>query len=168
MKHFIFLCLTLLSLLLTPLVSSALDIVEEPGKKWETSISVGYMNFKGSNIEDSAFVGLRVQKRVAYPILIGVGVEGSIIGDVTYVELNIPVSARVGVGPLKIDFIVRPGAAYAENTNYDIKKIVGVGTGGIEIKHFIKDGVSLGLGAYYSVLTYSKLNNFKLAVVLGF
>lgn len=154
--------------LIVPQIASALDITEDPEKKWETTVSVGYMNFQESGINDSASLGLRLQRRITYPLLLGIGAEGSLISDVVYVNVNVPITVRIGAGPLKLDLIASPGVAYAQNTDLDISKIVGVGTVGIELKKFIKKGMSIGIGCSYSLLTYSKLNNFKAVFVISF
>jgi len=154
--------------LAVPYHSEALQEVSEPPKKWEYNITIGYKDFKESGIKDSAFAGIRIQRRVAYPLLLGAGIEGAMIGDVTYGELNAPLSVRTTAGPVKADFIFRPGIAYAENSKTDVKKIVGVGTAGIEIKTFVSKGVAVGVGVYYSITTYSKLKNLSAGFAVTF
>lgn len=151
-----------------PFKSDALQEVTEPGKNWEYGFNVGYKNFKEGGVKDSVFAGLKMQKRVAYPLLAGIGVEGAMIGDVVYGELNAPLSLRATAGTFKADFMLRPGVAYAKNSKTDVKKVIGVGTAGVEIKKFVSKGVSVGVGVYYSATTYSKLNNFGVALAVSF
>lgn len=148
--------------------AQAIEKVTEPAKDWEYSVNIGYKNFKEDGIKDSVFGGFRMQKRVVYPLLVGVGVEGAMIGDVLYGEINIPVSVRTTISSIKSDFIIKPGVAYAENTKTDVKKFIGTGTAGVEIKKFVSKGVAVGVGVYYTVTTYKKLNNFNLAFAVSF
>lgn len=151
-----------------PFKSEALQEVTEPGKKWEYGFNIGFKNFKEKGVKDSVFAGLKMQRRVAYPLLAGVGVEGALIGDVIYGELNVPLSLRTTAGSFKADFIVKPGVAYAKNSETDVSKIIGTGTAGVEIKKFVSKGVSVGVGVYYTATTYSKLNNFGVALAVSF
>jgi len=148
------------------------DSIEEEfnaNKEWEHSIGVGYKTFSNNAVKDSLAVNLRFQKRVGYPFLLGIEGEGSFIGDVGYFRVGIPLSVRVPmpVEKTKLDLIVSPGGLYATNTNTKVKEIAAAGTGGVELKYFIKSGYSLGLGAYYTVTT-NHLNNFNFMVVFGF
>lgn len=158
----------LLVVLLLPVAAVALDKVEEPGKEWETTITLGYTDFKDHTLSNAVYGGIRAQKRVQYPFLVGVGGGGSVIGDVVFGELTLPVSLRASVAGLNLDFLVAPGVGYAKNTNVDVSKVVGTGTAGIEIKRFVKPGTSIGLGAYYEVSTYDKLDHWRLMFTLGF
>lgn len=168
MKKAYLLAFMLVFVFAVPYQSEALQEVSEPGKKWEYGVNIGYKNFKESGVKDSVFAGFRMQKRVAYPLLLGVGVEGAMIGDVVYGELNVPLSVRTTAGPVKADFLLRPGVAYAKNSKTDVKKVIGVGTAGIEIKKFVSKGVAVGVGVYYSATTYSKLNNFSVGLAVSF
>ncbi len=167
-KSYLLLAAILIYVLAVPCQSEALQEVSEPPKKWEYSVNIGYKNFKESGVKDSVFAGIRTQRRVVYPLLLGVGVEGAMIGDVVYGEINLPLSVRTTAGPVKADLLLRPGVAYAENSKTDVKKIIGVGTAGIEIKKFVSKGVAVGVGVYYSATTYSKLNNFSVGFAVTF
>lgn len=168
MKKAYLLAFMLVFVFAVPYQSEALQEVSEPGKKWEYGVNIGYKNFKESGVKDSVFAGFRMQRRVVYPMLLGVGVEGAMIGDVVYGELNVPLSVRTTAGPVKADFLLRPGVAYAENSKTDVKKVIGVGTAGIEIKKFVSKGVAVGVGVYYSATTYSKLNSFSVGLAVSF
>lgn len=158
----------LISILVLPAAADALDVVEDEGKVWETTLSLGVKDFNARDLDSAALTGIRLQKRLDYPFLIGLGMEGAVIGDVLYIEGNIPISIRQGPGPFKLDALVAPGIAYAENTSVGISQVIGVGTVGLEMKRFIRPGVSLGGGAYYSFHTNSDLNGFKFAFIIGF
>lgn len=167
MRILVLLVLSLV-VLLPQVANSTVDIIEEPGKQWELSTSIGYKMFSDKEIQDSTSVALRLQKRLVYPFLIGVGVDGTLIGDVAYIAASAPMSARLGLGPVKMDAIIAPGLGYAENTSYKIKKLVGVGTAGLELKWFFTKGISAGVGVYYSVLTYTKMNHITTSINFSF
>lgn len=164
----LFVTIGLLSVLSLPAGVWALDKVEEPGKEWETTVSLGYADFTSNTISNSVYGSIRAQKRVQYPFLLGAGIGGSVIGDVIFGEVTLPLSLRTNFGKLTLDLVAAPGVGYAKNTNADVSKVVGTGTGGIELKHFIKPGTSIGLGAYYEVSTYDKLDHWRLLFTIGF
>jgi hypothetical protein len=159
---------------LTPRISHALDVVEPQGKQWEYTVSTGYTDFTKDNISGAFDLWLRAQCRVIYPVLFGIGAEGTLANHIWWTGGNFPLTVRVGIRKVKFDFILSPGFAYVQNTdNGDnnstgISKWVGSGTAGLEVKTFVKKGTSIGIGGYYSVYSDSRLNNFKINLVLGF
>ncbi len=158
-----------MTVMVVPMVASALDVVEPVGKGWEYTFGVGYKHFMKSSAGDAAYVGFRAQKRVQYPFLVGAGVEATVVGNIIAVDATVPVSIRLGVyDSLKIDALVAPGVAYAKNMETKVKQVLAVGTGGIEIKTFLKKGVSLGAGIYYSGYSRNEFNNIKAGLIIGF
>jgi hypothetical protein len=166
-KAFLSIGTLVLLLLLLPSISSALDVVSE-GKDWEYTLSVGYQLHTKDVVEDAFSAGLRAQKRVAYPFLLGIGIQAAYFQDILHAELNVPLSCRIGLGPIKADAMLIPGAAYAYNFDNGNDKFMGSITPGIEFKKFVKKGTSVGIGFYYSIYTYSELNNFRFSFVIGF
>ena len=164
-----FVLIGMLSVLLLslPSVGSALDVVSE-GKDWEYALSLGYQLHTKEGVEDAFAGGIRAQKRLAYPLLLGIGLQGAYFQNIVHAELNAPLSYRIGLGPVKADAMLIPGAAYAYNFHNKKDKIMGAITPGIELKKFIKKGTSIGIGFYYSMYTYSQLNNLRFSIVLGF
>lgn len=159
---------TLIILLLSsPSIGSALDVVSE-GKDWEYTLSLGYQLHMKDGVEDAFAAGLRAQKRLAYPFLLGIGLQTAYFQDILHAELNVPLSYRIGLGPIKADAMLIPGAAYAYNLHNGNDKFMGSITPGIELKKFVKKGTSVGIGFYYSIYTYSELNNFRFSLVIGF
>ena len=153
----------------TPMAASAIDVVEPVGKTWEYTLGLGYKHFSQDTVDDSAYVGFRAQKRVQYPFLVGGGVEISAVGDIISVDATVPVTIRIGLHKgLKADVLLAPGVAYAKNMDTKVKKIMAVGTGGLELKTFIKKGLSLGLGVYYTGYSKSEFNNVKVGLAIGF
>lgn len=161
----LFLCLFFV--LLMPQVSNALDFVSET-KDWEYSLSFGYKMHTEKDVDDAFAAGFRAQRRVAYPVLVGIGTEASYFQDIIYCEINAPVTYRIGLGPIKADAMVIPGGAYAYNFENKNDKLMGTVTAGLEIKKFIQKGKSIGLGVFYTMCTYNELNNFKFSFVFGF
>lgn len=145
-----------------------LETVEEPGKAWEYGVGLGYVDYNWSGATSGGYVDLRAMKRLSYPWLVGPGFSFSFTGDILVFEGNIPLIVRTTVGPIKADFLVRPGAAYAWNQKTDFTKFIGTITGGLELKKFVTKGTSVGLGLYYTGTTYSKLNSFKAGLIIGF
>jgi len=150
-----------------PYRAEAVEQVYPEGKAWEYGASILYKDLQ-NGVKDTVSVGLRMQRRVVYPLLLGVGVEGAEIGDVLYGEVNVPVTVRTTIGDVKADLIGRPGVAYAKNSKTDVSKFMGVGTVGLEFKYFVIKGVSVGVGVYYSITTYSKMNNLSAGLVISF
>lgn len=142
----------------------------DPLKEWEYNLSVGYMGFKDKTIDDSAYLSVRAMKRIGYPFLVGMSATGAFIGNVAYVELGVPVAMRVdtGISSIKADVIAIPGLVFARNSDTKLSKVAGSATAGMELKKFVMNGTSVGLGAYYTIHTYSKLNSVKLAFVVAF
>lgn len=157
-----------LFLILLPSLVSAIDVIEPESKAWETSPFVGYAKFKDAH-EDAAFFGIRTLRRVQYPFLAGVSMAGTITDNFWYAELSLPISLRVTLmDKLKLDAIVAPGMAYAHNRRTSSNKYAGSGTAGLELKYFVKKGLSFGLGGYYTALTESELNHYYLAFIFTF
>ena len=169
MKKIIFVVAMVVTVMAVPMIASALDVVEPIGKGWEYTLGVGYKHFMKNSAGDAAYVGFRAQKRVQYPFLVGAGVEATAVGNVIAVDATIPVSIRLGIfDSLKIDALVAPGVAYAKNMETKVKQVLAVGTGGIEIKTFLKKGFSLGAGVYYTGYSRSEFNNIKDGLIIGF
>lgn len=168
-KTILGLAVAMLTLFVLTIDARALEPLQENQKKWETSVFAGLKSFTEKGVKDGPVLGFKTQRRIAYPFLAGVDIEVSATGDVVFVEIGLPVSARVDLGNgIKADAIIQGGAGYAWNKNTKIDKFVGVGTAGVELKGFIAKGVSLGVGTYYSAVTDSRFNNIKIALILGF
>lgn len=158
-----------ISLFVLTLNANALEPLSGNEKKWETSVFAGLKSFTEKGVKDGPVLGLKSQRRIAYPFLAGVNVEASVTGDVIFVEIGLPISARADLGnSIKADIVLQGGGGYARNKETGIDKFVGVGTVGAELKGFVTKGVSLGIGAYYSAVTDSRFNNFKIALIVGF
>jgi hypothetical protein len=166
-KAFLSIGTLVILLLFLPSIGSALDVVSE-GKDWEYTLSVGYQLHTKDAFEDAFAAGLRAQKRVAYPFLLGMGIQAAYFQDILNAELNVPLSCRIGLGPVKADAMIIPGAAYAYNFYNRNGKFMGSITPGMEIKKFVKKGTSIGIGFYYSIYTRSEFDNFRFSLVIGF
>jgi hypothetical protein len=156
---------------LLPASSKALETVHDKGKTWETSIHLGWRLFPDEQVEDAPNVGIRLLKRIIYPLLIGLEAQGSYIDaandDAWYVELSLPVALRTPLyRSAKIDILMAPGIAYLTNAFRD--DFEGTATAGFETKAFVKEGLSVGVGAYYCISTNSDLNNWRFSLLLGF
>ncbi len=124
--------LAFLAISLIVIGSERYALASDKEKKWEISALTGYKLFNAEEVDDSFSAGLRVQRRIGYPFLIGAGVKGSVMGDVVYVKGNLPITARMGLGKgFKLDALLSPGIGYASNTDTDLSKVVGVGTLGL-------------------------------------
>ena len=155
--------------ILMPLSVFALDSIEPLQKTWEVTVSGGLKNYSSSSLASGAYAEVRAQMRVKYPVLIGVGVEGSIQNDVFNVSAGLPVSLRFGANaPAKLDFVVFPAVVYASNTETDVTKIFGACTVGFEVKKFIKQGIYIGAGAYYTFNSMDEFNNTRGGILIGF
>lgn len=157
----------LFAIMLMPRVSNAVDFVSET-KNWEYALSLGYKMHTQEYVEGAFAAGFRAQRRVAYPLLAGIGTEVSYFQNIIYCEINVPVTYRIGLGSLKADAMVIPGAAYAYNFENRNDKLMGTLSTGLEIKKFIQKGKSIGLGVFYALCTYKELNNFRVSFVFGF
>lgn len=139
-------------------------------KEWETSIGAGYKNYTGHiGLDKAGTVLLRAQKRVGYPLLLGIEEEVSLAKNVAMFRTGVPFTYRVS-GPgdrLKIDLSISPSVVYATNLDTDVKQLGASGMAGVEVKYFYKSGYSLGLGAYYTATT-NKLSNYSLMLMIGF
>jgi hypothetical protein len=155
-------------LALAPQVSTALDVVQAPGKSWEYTVSAGYTDFTRNNISNAFDVWLRAQYRMVYPVLFGIGAEAAVDNHLWYAGANLPLTLRTGIGRIKFDFVLSPGFAYVQNTRSSVSKWVGLATGGLEVKTFVTKGTSIGVGGYYSAYSDSDLNNIKINLVVGF
>jgi hypothetical protein len=147
----------------------AIDFVEPEGKTWEYTLGLGYKDFATKGIDSSPYVAFRIQKRIVYPFLVGLGADATLMNNIIYAELHAPVSLRIPIkGRLKLDAIVAPGGAYARNSRSRISRIIATGMGGAELKFFIKKSVSLGVGGYYAGCSDSRFNNIKVGLIAGF
>jgi hypothetical protein len=138
-------------------------------KKWETSIGVGFKGFTKSEIEDAGMVILKAQKRIGYPLLLGMEGEAALAGNIAYFRVGVPFTYRLrGFGDKsKIDLTVVPGVSYATNLDTDVNQLGATGGIGAEFKYFYRTGYAIGLGAYYT-LTTNDLDNFSIMLILSF
>ncbi len=153
----------------TASISSALDYVSE-SKSWECTVSIGYANHIKDYVDDSVVAGFRTQKRLIYPLLLGIGVDASYFQNIILGSVSMPISYRVSIRNYKLDAVIKPGGAYAYNIKKKnkINKVMGVVSSGIELKKFITKGKSIGIGAYYSIYENSKLNDIRVTLLYGF
>lgn len=157
----------LFAVILIPRVSNAVDFVSET-KNWEYTLSFGYKVHTQEDVDSAFAAGFRAQRRVAYPLLAGIGTEVSYFQNIIHCEIDLPVTYRIGLGAVKADAMVIPGAAYAYNFENRNDKFMGTLSTGLEIKKFIQKGKSIGLGVFYALCTYKELNNFRISLVFGF
>jgi len=157
----------LFAVILMPRVSNAVDFVSET-KNWEYTLSFCYKMHTQEDVEGAFAAGFRAQRRVAYPLLAGIGTAFSYFQNILYGEIDVPVTYRIGLGPVKADAMVIPGVAYAYNFENKNDKLMGTLSTGLEIKKFIQKGKSIGLGVFYALCTYKELNNFRISLVFGF
>jgi hypothetical protein len=171
MKRTAITVLLFLLAVLLPASSKALEMVHEKGKPWERTIHLGWKIFPEEQVHNAPNIGIRLLKRITYPLLIGLEVQGSYIDtandDAWYMEFSLPVALRAPFyRSAKIDILMAPGIAYLTNAFGD--DFEGTATAGFETKAFVKEGLSIGVGAYYSMSTNSDLNNWRFSLLLGF
>ncbi len=93
----------------------AIDFVEPEGKTWEYTLGLGYKDFVTKGIDSSPYAAFRMQRRIAYPFLVGVGADATLMKHITYAELHVPLSIRIPIkGGLKLDAILAPGGCLCE------------------------------------------------------
>ena len=138
-------------------------------KQWEYTVDTGYQQFQSKALGNSGFIDIRLQKRMDYPFLFGIEFGGSLVSGGALADIMFPLSVRAGLyRSWKVDFILAPGAAYAYSQALSRSQFTPEGSLGIQIKNFIKQGMSLGIYAAYVVTGISDFDSTRFGISLGF
>ncbi len=128
--------------------------------KWETGIKFGGAKFHEDTVTASWMpaVELSFDRRVTFPILMGISINGGINDDLWHVVLKPSFTVRIPLLPrTRADFKAGPIVYfYDDNTTQDLRPGL---FGSISVKFFIKRHLSLEIGATEHIISDSALSN---------
>jgi len=128
--------------------------------KWETGIKLGGIRFHEDTVTASWMpaVELNFDRRIVFPILMGISINGGVNDDLWHVVLKPSFTVRVPLLPrTRVDFKVGPAVyLYDDNSTQDLRPGL---SGGVSLKLFIKRHLSLEIGVIEHVISESALSN---------
>ncbi|MEM7828410.1 MAG: hypothetical protein QW561_03635, partial [Candidatus Aenigmatarchaeota archaeon] len=129
---------------------------------YEYLLISGYKDIREKGIDDSFMVAFRVQGNTTPVVATAFEVEYSKLDKTSYIRAGFPVIFKIKPSRRFVfDVVLTPGALYLDPAFADSNDFEFALTTGTEIKFFYTKGYSIGVGAYWTLSSYEKINNLN-------